>query len=112
MKAALEVAHLAGKRVAGAYLRSSGCQRCGQSHDSIEHATDLDDETLAAMARQGIYYVPTIFHNKFYAANASQFGLPPGEVEEFHDFAAKNPHMAWALDPASYPQPGTHQRCA
>lgn len=58
--------------------------------DSIEHATDLDDETLAAMARQGTYYVPTIFHNKFYAANDSQFGFSLDEVEEFHAFAAKN----------------------
>jgi imidazolonepropionase-like amidohydrolase len=91
MKAAVEVAHLAGKRVAvHTYGPAAAKDAVRAGVDSIEHATDLDDETLAAMARQGTYYVPTIFHNKFYAANDSQFGFPPGEVEEFHAFAAKN----------------------
>ena len=35
--------------------------------DSLEHATDMDDETIAEMARRGTFYVPTIDHNRYYA---------------------------------------------
>ena len=37
--------------------------------DSVEHATDMDDETIADMVRRGTFYVPTIDHNRYYVDN-------------------------------------------
>jgi imidazolonepropionase-like amidohydrolase len=42
--------------------------------DSIEHATDMDDETIADMARRGTFYVPTIDHNRWYVEHIDIFG--------------------------------------
>lgn len=91
MKAAVEVAHLAGKPVAvHTYGPGAAKDAVRAGADTIEHAIDIDDETLAAMAHQGTYYVPTIYHNDFYADNADRFGFSPVEVKNFHTFAAKN----------------------
>jgi len=40
--------------------------------------TDMDDETIAAMARKKIFYVPTIDHNRYYVDNARLLGYPGG----------------------------------
>lgn len=77
MKAAVDVAHMAGKRVAvHTYGPAAAKDAVRAGVNTIEHAIDLDDQTLAAMARQGTYYVPTIYHNEFYAENAELFGFP------------------------------------
>jgi imidazolonepropionase-like amidohydrolase len=34
--------------------------------DSLEHATNMDDRTIAEMVRRRIYYLPTIDHNQYY----------------------------------------------
>src|SRR5262249_57355751 len=34
---------------------------------TLEHAVSLDDSTLARMAHDGVFYVPTIDHNRYYA---------------------------------------------
>jgi imidazolonepropionase-like amidohydrolase len=91
MKAAVEVAHLNGKRVAvHTYGPGAAKDAVRAGADTIEHAIEIDDETLAAMARQGTYYVPTIYHNEFYADNADRFGFPPNSTEKFHVFAREN----------------------
>jgi len=91
MKAAVEVAHLNGKRVAvHSYGPGAAKDAVRAGVDSIEHAIDLDDETLAAMARQGTYYVPTIYHNEYYAEDADQLGFPPEKVKSLHSFHEKN----------------------
>src|SRR5262245_55329797 len=64
MKAAVDAAHSVGKRISIHSYGPSGARdavRAGA--DSIEHATDMDDETIAEMARRGTFYVPTIDHN-------------------------------------------------
>src|SRR6185437_3903338 len=58
--------------------------------DSIEHAIDMDDETLAMMKAKGIYYIPTIDHNRFYADNAHEFEFREGIVDDYKAFIAKN----------------------
>jgi imidazolonepropionase-like amidohydrolase len=58
--------------------------------DSIEHATDMDDETIAEMARRGIYYLPTIDHNRYYADNGDTLGYAPGYKERLNDFIQRN----------------------
>lgn len=91
MKAAVEIAHKLGKRVAvHTYGPAAAKDAVRAGVDTIEHAIDMDDETLEAMARQGTYYVPTIYHNEYYAENAERFGFPPGSVENFRAFIEKN----------------------
>jgi uncharacterized protein YciI len=58
--------------------------------DSLEHATDMDDETIQEMVRRWTYYVPTIDHNRFYADNAGRFGFAAGSVEKLSDLIARN----------------------
>jgi imidazolonepropionase-like amidohydrolase len=82
MKAAVDAAHKAGKQIAIHSYGPDGARdavRAGA--DSIEHATDMDDETLAEMARRKTFYVPTIDHNRYYAENREAFGYGPEVVK-------------------------------
>jgi imidazolonepropionase-like amidohydrolase len=75
IKAAADLAHKYGKRLAVHSYGPDGARdavRAGA--DSIEHATDMDDDTIAEMARRGTYYVPTIDHNRWYAEHIMIFG--------------------------------------
>jgi imidazolonepropionase-like amidohydrolase len=75
IKAAADLAHKYGKRLAVHSYGPDGARdavRAGA--DSIEHATDIDDATIAEMARRGTYYVPTIDHNRWYAEHIDIFG--------------------------------------
>ena len=75
IKAAADLAHKYGKSLAVHSYGPDGARdavRAGA--DSIEHATDMDDETIAEMARRGTYYVPTIDHNRWYAEHITIFG--------------------------------------
>jgi imidazolonepropionase-like amidohydrolase len=91
MKAAADVAHRAGKRIAIHSYGPDGARdavRAGA--DSIEHATDMDDATLAAMARQGTVYVPTVDHNRYYVAHRDEFGYGQDVVDRLSDYMARN----------------------
>jgi imidazolonepropionase-like amidohydrolase len=75
IKAAADLAHKYGKRLAVHSYGPDGARdaiRAGA--DSIEHATDMDDATIAEMARRGTYYVPTIDHNRWYAEHITILG--------------------------------------
>jgi len=39
--------------------------------DSLEHATDMDDATIADMVQRKTWYVPTIDHNRYYVTTTS-----------------------------------------
>ncbi len=68
MKAAVDAAKALGKRIAiHSYGPEGGRDAVHAGVTSLEHAIDLDDSTLARMARVGIFYVPTIDHNRYYA---------------------------------------------
>lgn len=91
IKAAVDSAHKFGKRIAVHSYGPDGARdavRAGA--DSIEHAIDMDDATLAEMARRGTYYVPTIDHNRYYADNAKNFGWDPKVVDRLNDFIQRN----------------------
>jgi imidazolonepropionase-like amidohydrolase len=91
MKAAVEVAHKLGKRIAIHSYGPDGARdavRAGA--DSIEHATDMDDETLAEMARRKTFYVPTIDHNRYYAEYREQFGYGPDVANRLQDYLRRN----------------------
>src|SRR5258708_18772564 len=60
IKAAVDAAHQFGKKIAIHSYGPDGARdavRAGT--DSLEHATDMDDSTIAEMTKRGTFYVPT-----------------------------------------------------
>jgi imidazolonepropionase-like amidohydrolase len=91
MKAAVDIAHVSGKKIAiHSYGPEGGHDAVRAGADSLEHAVDLDDETLSEMARKKIYYVPTIDHNRYYVDSASEYQFQPGSVEGLQGYIARN----------------------
>jgi imidazolonepropionase-like amidohydrolase len=91
MKAAVDASHALGKRIAIHTYGPAGARdavRAGA--DSIEHATDMDDETISEMARKKIFYVPTIDHNRYYVDNAQRLRYPPTAIAPLNDYIARN----------------------
>jgi imidazolonepropionase-like amidohydrolase len=91
LKAAVDTAHELKKRIAVHSYGPPGARdaiRAGA--DSIEHATDMDDETIAEMVRRKIFYVPTIDHNRYYVDNAVLLRYPPGATDGLNAFIARN----------------------
>jgi len=91
MKAAVDAAHALGKRIAIHSYGPAGARdavRAGA--DSLEHATDMDDETIADMVQRKTWYVPTIDHNRYYADNYKLLGYPSKAVEGLNDYVARN----------------------
>jgi imidazolonepropionase-like amidohydrolase len=80
MKAAVDVAHTMGKRIAIHSYGASGARDAVKAGaDTIEHAIDIDDATFAEMIRKHIIYVPTVYHNVWYVQNYKEFGWPDSE---------------------------------
>ena len=91
MKAAVDAAHEYGKRIAIHSYGPDGARdavRAGA--DSLEHATDMDDDTLRDLARGKTIYVPTIDHNRYYAEYHEQFKYPPEAVANLNDYIKRN----------------------
>lgn len=91
MKAAVDAAHQMGKRIAIHSYGPAGARdavRAGT--DTLEHATDLDDETIAEMARRKTIYVPTIDHNRYYVEYSQQFGYGAEAVKNLNAFIGRN----------------------
>ncbi|MGZ7039657.1 MAG: metal-dependent hydrolase family protein, partial [Thermoanaerobaculia bacterium] len=91
MKAAADVAHRVGKRIAIHSYGPDGARdavRAGA--DSVEHATDMDDATIAEMARRGTVYVPTVEHNRYYIAHRDEFGYDDAVAKRLEDYVQRN----------------------
>jgi imidazolonepropionase-like amidohydrolase len=91
IKAAVDAAHQFGKKIAIHSYGPDGARdavRAGT--DSLEHAADMDDATIAEMAKRGTYYVPTIDHNRYYIENGSKIGYTPGFEPRSQAFIARN----------------------
>jgi imidazolonepropionase-like amidohydrolase len=91
MKAAADVAHRAGKRIAIHSYGPDGARdavRAGA--DSIEHATDMDDATIAEMKARKTVYVPTVDHNRYYIAHKDEFGYDQAVVDRLNDYIQRN----------------------
>jgi imidazolonepropionase-like amidohydrolase len=89
--AAVKLAHQLGKKIAIHTYGAAGARdavRAGA--DSIEHPVDLDDATLAEMARRRIFYVPTIDHNRYYSENAVRMGYSQTAADELRAFMKRN----------------------
>jgi imidazolonepropionase-like amidohydrolase len=91
MKAAVDAAHALGKRIAIHTYGPDGARdavRAGT--DSVEHATDMDDATIAEMARRKIFYVPTIDHNRYYVDNYRKLNYPAKAVDDLNGYIQRN----------------------
>jgi len=91
MKAAVDVAHAMGKKIAIHSYGPEGARdavRAGA--DSVEHAVDLDDATLGEMVRRKTFYVPTIDHNRYYVDAAAEFRFREGSIPRLNAFIARN----------------------
>jgi imidazolonepropionase-like amidohydrolase len=92
MRAAIEATHALGKKIAIHSYGPAGARdaiRAGT--DSLEHATDMDDQAIADMVNRKIFYVPTIDHNQYYVENADNvFHFPPGAKERLLDYIQRN----------------------
>ena len=91
MRAAADVAHYAGKRIAIHSYGPDGARdavRAGTN--TVEHAIDIDDATLATMARKGIIYVPTVEHNRYYIAHRQEYGYDSSTVARLNQYVDKN----------------------
>jgi imidazolonepropionase-like amidohydrolase len=91
MKAAADVAHRAGKRIAIHSYGPDGARdavRAGA--DSVEHATDMDDATIAEMSRRKTVYVPTVEHNRYYIAHRDEFGYDDAVVKRLENYVQRN----------------------
>lgn len=91
MRAAVAVAHQAGKRIAiHSYGPDGARDAVAAGANSVEHATDMDDGTIAAMAQTGVYYVPTIEHNRYYIEHREEFGYDSAVVRRLTDYRQRN----------------------
>jgi imidazolonepropionase-like amidohydrolase len=91
IKAAVDTAHQFGKKIAIHSYGPDGARdavRAGT--DSLEHATDMDDATIAEMAKRGTVYVPTIDHNRYYLDNWQKIGYANGFQEKTKAFIERN----------------------
>ena len=91
MKAAVDTAHTMGKKVAiHSYGPEGGRDAVRAGADTLEHAVDLDDATLAEMVRRGTFYVPTIDHNRYYIDAAKEYQFTPGYEPRLKAYIQKN----------------------
>ncbi|KPJ60376.1 MAG: amidohydrolase [Latescibacteria bacterium DG_63] len=91
IKAAVDVTQNMGKRIAvHSYGPDAARDAVRAGANSIEHAIDLDDETMAEMARRKVFYVPTIDHNRYYADNREDYGYSEEIEAQLRAFVERN----------------------
>jgi len=91
MKAVVDTAHALGKKVAIHSYGGSGVRdavRAGA--DSVEHGADVDDDTLAEMAKRGTVWVPTVDHNRYYIDAQAEFGFAAGSEAALRNYIERN----------------------
>jgi len=92
MKAIVDEAHAEGHKVAIHSYGPAGARDAIRAGcDTLEHATDMDDATIAEMVAKKIWYVPTIDHNQYYVENADDvYKFPAGAKENLNDYIRRN----------------------
>jgi imidazolonepropionase-like amidohydrolase len=91
MRAAADAAHALGRKIAiHSYGAEGGRDAIAAGAESVEHATDLDDATLAEMARRRTVYVPTIDHNRYYAEYRAEFGYSDAQAAALDAYRERN----------------------
>jgi imidazolonepropionase-like amidohydrolase len=83
MQAAVEITHTMGKRIAIHSYGPEGARDAVKAGaDTLEHAINIDDATLAEMVRKKTVYVPTVYHNIWYVENYKEFGWPESDNQK------------------------------
>jgi imidazolonepropionase-like amidohydrolase len=91
MKAAVDAAKKYGKRIAiHSYGAPGGRDAVRAGANTLEHAIELDDATIAQMAKQGTIYVPTIDHNRYYADFRKDYCYSDDQAKGLDEYRAKN----------------------
>jgi imidazolonepropionase-like amidohydrolase len=92
MKAIVDTAHAAGHRVAIHSYGPAGARDAIRAGcDTVEHATDMDHDTIAEMVQKKIWYVPTIDHNQYYVENADNvYKFSLGAKERLSSYIQRN----------------------
>jgi imidazolonepropionase-like amidohydrolase len=91
MKAIVDAAHGLKRKVAIHSYGPSGVRdavRAGA--DSVEHGIDIDDETLAEMAKRGVVWVPTIDHNRYYVDAKDEYGFAAEAIGPLQNYIERN----------------------
>jgi imidazolonepropionase-like amidohydrolase len=97
VKAIVDEAHRAKVKVAAHATTSEGTRIAAEAGvDSIEHASDISDETLRLMAARGIFLVPTDFTasslREIFAADLERNPTEKADFEAYiKDYASKMP---------------------
>jgi len=83
MKAAVEEAHRAGRKVAAHAHGTEGIKDAVRAGvDSIEHGSLIDAEGIELMKSHGTYLVADIYNDDYLLGKAIDFGLPKENVEK------------------------------
>ncbi len=83
MKAAVDEAHMWGKRIAAHAHGTEGIRRAVEAGvDSIEHGSLTDDAGLAAMNLHGTTLVPTLYVGAWILEGAGKNGVTPQQLEK------------------------------
>jgi imidazolonepropionase-like amidohydrolase len=91
LKAILDAAHAAGRKVAIHSYGASGVRdavRAGA--DSVEHGIELDDDTLAEMVKRRTVWVPTIDHNRYYVDAKDEYGFAAEAIPPLKAYIDRN----------------------
>ena len=92
MRAAADVAHQAGKRIAiHSYGAAGGRAAMLAGAESVEHAVDLDDSTPRADG-PARHRLPswTIDHNRYYIAHKDEYGYTSGDSAGLEAYIRRN----------------------
>jgi imidazolonepropionase-like amidohydrolase len=91
MKAVVDTAHAAGKKVAIHSYGASGVRDAVKAGaDSVEHGADVEDATFAEMKQRGTVWVPTVDHNRYYVDAQGEFGFAAGSDVALKDYIERN----------------------
>ncbi len=91
MRAVVEAAHAAGKKVAiHSYGPSGVADAVRAGADSVEHGADVDPATLAEMKRRGTVWVPTVDHNRYYVDAQGEYGFAAGSEAALKNYIERN----------------------
>lgn len=83
MKAAVDTAHQAGRKVAAHAHGTQGIKDAVRAGvDSIEHGSLIDAEGIQMMKQHGTYLVADIYNDDYILGKAVEFGLPKENVDK------------------------------
>jgi imidazolonepropionase-like amidohydrolase len=83
LRAAVEEAHAAGRKVAAHAHGARGIKNAlAAGVDSIEHGSLIDDEGIAMMVKQGTWLVADIYNDDYILGRAREFHIPEEFIEK------------------------------